>query len=161
MLRGWSEITPILHVCSEHVFNSTRYASMMCRQEMFVSFILLYPIHGILSGPVAILVAVPGQVGRHTLISYHDHLTWAARMDARVCKWWYARDHRLIRHSIPYIFVGSEPWAMQVDSVVYIYIYRYIYDGMSMDGRLAGIRKHLSRDFGRQVLHARYIVFEL
>ena len=159
MLRGWSEITPILHVCSEHVFNSTRYASMMCRQEMFVSFILLYPIHGILSGPVAILVAVPGQVSRHTLISYHDHLTWAARMDARVCKWWYARDHRLLRHSIPYIFVGSEPWAMQVDSVVYIY--RYIYDGMSMDGRLAGIRKHLSRDFGRQVLHARYIVFEL
>ena len=88
---------------------------------MFVSFILLYPIHGIPSGPVAILVAVPGQVSCHTLISYHDHLTWAARMDARVCKWWYARDHRLIRHSIPYIFVGSKPWAMQVDSVVYIY----------------------------------------
>lgn len=37
----------------------------------------------------------------------------------------------------------------------------YIYDGMSMDGRLAGIRKHLSRDFRRQVVHARYIVFEL
>ena len=160
MLRGWSEITPILtygQMYPQSMFLIATDMLQWCAGKKCLSplyFCIQYMGYWV----VQLQYWWQCQAKSVVIPWYRIMITWHEQQEWMLVSVSDGAQGITVSYDIVFHIFSS---AQNHERCRLIRSFIYIYDGMSTDGRLGGIRKHLSQDFGRQVLHARYIVFEL